>query len=1086
MLLYFSLSLFVSATLLFLVQPMIGKMILPQLGGTPAVWNTCMVFFQGVLLIGYGYTHLVTTTQSTKRQLIIQGCLLFLPFLVLPFSLGDWTPPTDSNPIFMLLLKLTIMVGLPFFLVSTTAPLLQKWFFHTGHPAAKDPYFLYGASNFGSMLGLALYPTVVEPWLMVTAPEDDPTWKTQVHLWTAGYAVFVAMVIGCAYVVWQSIAGKVTPAEEPAPAPAPAPTPAPAAATAITAAPAKRRGARMATTAPTAKTPTPTTASSTVAPPTGPPEGAGFFEKFLFWWWGASQYGTEARAILRNVTSDGSFIPQDNVTPARRLRWVGLAAAASSLMLGVTTYITTDIAAVAFFWIIPLALYLLTFILVFARWPAVWTETPHTIVMFLQPCLLLLLVLKMIANISIPSTSDLYRWDTVLTFFLHLGAFFATTLMCHGELAKDRPSTKYLTEFYFWMSLGGVLGGLFNALFAPIFFQYGIWEYMVAMVVACLMRSCLVDQPKTLIPGDTNSEETTPVGVALDFAVPFLVGAACYGALLWREHYPTPAFFILGKTYLLAALVVLTLALSLRPVRFGLSVAMLFIAVGAFDRTYYEAYIYEGRGFFGLLRVRESGDRAGVRDPEKRWVTVQFPRMDDGKKPHIEQRVYRTLIHGGINHGREIVHIRYMDQFGDMLPEDPQQSLRKRREPITYFHERNGVAELFHKLCWPNSPPPTHVVNMTGVADARLPAAMVGLGATDFSTLATLANTQSEPSFAVLGLGTGILASYAKPYQHVDIYEIDPLVKNLSIVPGYVPPWDKGRAQMSNVLPDPTFYFVHDAQERFANIDVKLGDGRLVLKQAAPEMFYHIIALDAFSSDAIPVHLLTKEAVELYLSKLADGGVLIFNTTNRYVRIEGPLAKIAEELDCDCLYCPDYTYDATDHPDRFSADWVVLQPKLKAIGARYKNAKDGAGLVLRSLNPGGPADRAGLKEGDTLLELDGEPLKANARLGELLSEHKLGASVTFLVQPKGTDRKDKVQLTLPTTYTNGGLPIAERLEKDRKRLAWNGQLVVNDDGTPTVDSRWRAVTPMKGRVWSDSYSNLLNSEVMPWLAPWKK
>ena len=206
MLVYFSLTLFVSATLLFLVQPMIGKMILPQLGGTPAVWNTCMVFFQGVLLVGYGYTHLLTMTQPTRRQVLVQGALLFSPFLLfmLPFSLGNWKPETEGNPIFGLLGQLCIMVGVPFFMVSTTAPLLQKWFFHTGHPAAKDPYFLYGASNLGSMLGLLLYPTVLEPWLQVTPPAGDATWKTQVHLWTVGYAIFVGLVIGCAVFVWQA------------------------------------------------------------------------------------------------------------------------------------------------------------------------------------------------------------------------------------------------------------------------------------------------------------------------------------------------------------------------------------------------------------------------------------------------------------------------------------------------------------------------------------------------------------------------------------------------------------------------------------------------------------------------------------------------------------------------------------------------------------------------------------------------------------------------------------------------------------------------------------------------------------------
>jgi hypothetical protein len=172
----------------------------------------------------------------------------------------------------------------------------------------------------------------------------------------------------------------------------------------------------------------------------------------------------------------------------------------------------------------------------------------------------------------------------------------------------------------------------------------------------------------------------------------------------------------------------------------------------------------------------------------------------------------------------------------------------------------------------------------------------------------------------------------------VDIYEIDPLVKNLSIVPGYVPPWDKDRSKMPK-LPDPMFYFVHDAQERWANIDVKLGDGRLRMKEA-PQGYYHVIALDAFSSDAIPVHLLTKDAVKLYLDKLADGGVLIFNTTNKFVQIQGVLATIAEELDLDCLFCSD-TSVHQDHPDRYQADWLVMQRKIDK--ATYRNG----GLPIR-------------------------------------------------------------------------------------------------------------------------------------------
>ena len=173
---------------------MVGKMVLPSLGGTPAVWNTCMVFFQAVLLVGYGYTHTLSTWHSRRRQLLAQFAILALPFLVLPFSLGSWIPPADHNPVQSVLWLLLGMVGLPFFVVATSAPLLQRWFASTGHPAAKDPYFLYGASNLGSMLALVLYPVLIEP----NFPLDSQT-----MLWTIGYGVLVVMVAGCGFLVWK-------------------------------------------------------------------------------------------------------------------------------------------------------------------------------------------------------------------------------------------------------------------------------------------------------------------------------------------------------------------------------------------------------------------------------------------------------------------------------------------------------------------------------------------------------------------------------------------------------------------------------------------------------------------------------------------------------------------------------------------------------------------------------------------------------------------------------------------------------------------------------------------------------------------
>ena len=817
MLIWFSLTLFVSAMLLFLVQPMIGKMLLPQLGGTPAVWNTCMVFFQAMLLFGYGYTHLLTTTQTTRRQVVIQAICLVLPFAVLPFALGAWAPPTEANPVFSLLGKLLVMAGLPFFAVSTTAPLLQRWFAETGHPAARDPYFLYGASNLGSIVGLSLYPAVIEPWLPVMASPGDDTLETQVHLWTAGFALFVAMTIVCAVIVWHT-------------------------------------GGRAAS---------PTIASSADALNEAAP-----------------------------------------ITLARRLRWIGLAAVPSSLMLGVTTYMTTDIAAIAFFWILPLGLYLLTFILVFARWPIVWTGTPHRVMLAVQPVFVLLLVFKMISKAVLPTWAE---------FLIHLSAFFTTTLVCHGELARDRPGARHLTEFYFWMSLGGVLGGLFNALVAPLAFQWGIWEYPIALALACLLRPHLVTRP--FLAEDSTAERVTPMGRRLDLVAPVILGVVAIILIGVSNRVE-----LLKRAYLLAIPAALALLAAWRPTRLAASVAALFVFVLAFDR-FQEPIIYEARGFFGLVRVRSA--------PE----VVKEPALPDQPAPTPQKKIIRILIHGGINHGGQLM--AALDGEGNLVGGTQG---KERRTPITYFHERNGVAEVYHKLSWPNAPPGDRVGETIGLSDARLPASMLGLASGSFAPWNMLVNTHSEPPVAVVGLGSGILACYAKPFQRMDFFEIDPNVKNLTVTPGYVPLWHPKRADMPKNLPEPAFTYLYDAEERGARTDVYLGDGRLRLREM-PDKYYHIISLDAFSSDAIPVHLLTAEAIELYMSKLVDGGVLVFNTTNAYVHIEGVLAAIARDKGYDCLHCSDRRHDL-DHFLRLSADWVVMQ---RRIGLDVRNG----GLPIR-------------------------------------------------------------------------------------------------------------------------------------------
>jgi hypothetical protein len=285
------------------------------------------------------------------------------------------------------------------------------------------------------------------------------------------------------------------------------------------------------------------------------------------------------------------------------------------------------------------------------------------------------------------------------------------------------------------------------------------------------------------------------------------------------------------------------------------------------------------------LGLREPASMVGLGgNPWAQLVALHAPDVD-----FKELRTYHTLMHGGINHGREII-----------------TPASRRSQPITYFHPTNGIGEIFEKFSW---------------SSARLPASLAGLGSDPWSALVGL---HSEPPYGVIGLGTGTLAVHARPLQTVHFYEIDPLVRQLSLpLPGQ----------------PHSFHYVEEALQRGANLHIIMGDGRLQIEKA-PEKFYHIITLDAFSSDAIPVHLLTKEAIQLYLDKLVDGGVLIFNTTNRYVDIPGPLAAIARDLDLDCIHCGDYP--DRELPDKYGADWLVIQRK--ANGHEFTNG----GLPMRA------------------------------------------------------------------------------------------------------------------------------------------
>jgi len=666
-LILFSLTLFLGATLLFIVEPMFAKMALPLLGGSPAVWNTCMVFYQGALLAGYLYAHLAPKWLGVRRQAAFHLGLLFVILFTLPIGIfHSWTPPATANPSAWLLLLLLFSVGLPFFVVSTTAPLLQKWFAHTGHSSAHDPYFLYGASNLGSLLALVAYPTIIEPHLRL----HHQSWA-----WAGGYVLLLALVSLCGVILWRASA----PAGE-----APGPDAAMAA-------------------------PPIETATAAAGPP----------------------------------------------PISRRAWWVLLAFFPSSLLLGVTTYLSTDIAPVPLLWIIPLVLYLLTFVLVFARKPLI----PHRIMVFVEPFVIILLAAIFFARLRGAV------WQLIP---LHLLAFFCIAMVCHGELMDSRPAADHLTEFYLWISLGGVLGGIFNALLAPILFS-SVTEYPLIIVAACLAR------PSLSRPTDRPRQRRW------DFLLPLGLGVLLV-LLAWGFQ------MLPGQLRPFAVIIIACLAGAIcysfrfRPWRLALGIGVL-IWAGAMFNFLPERLLFQERNFFGVSKVAE--DAAGS---------------------------YHILTHGFTTHGAQSL--------------DP----ARRREPLTYYHRTGPLGQVFEVFSGP----------------------------------------KAKPEVAVIGLGTGTIASYIQAGQRLTFYEIDPTIEKIARDPRY-------------------FTYLSDCP---APIKIMLGDGRLSLRDA-PESFYDMIILDAFSSDAIPIHLMTREALSLYLSKLKAGGILVFHISNRYLDLQPVLGNLA-------------------------------------------------------------------------------------------------------------------------------------------------------------------------------------------------
>jgi len=710
MVIIFSLAIVLNAALLFSIQPMVAKMILPWLGGSPAVWNTSLVFYQACLLAGYGYAHLGSQWLGARRHALVHLILLVVALLLLPIKLPiPWFGAPSRTPAILMLAVLTVTIGFPFFVLSGGAPLLQKWFAHSQPGAARDPYFLYAASNTGSIAGLLAYPLLLEPKL---------TLSQQNYLWFCGYWILIVLFSVCIIYVLRP------------------------------------RGAEEAP--------------------------------------GTSPFGDEQARLLA----------RGSVNFARRLRWVVWSFVPSSLLMGVTSYVTTDIASMPLLWVLPLSAYLLSFVIAFAR--VSWATSPFLIrrqAIFL---------LGSAITVFMHATEPLW-----IVLPLHLISFFVTALICHGQLAQDRPDPSKLTDYYFWISLGGVLGGAFNALIAPLIFKV-ILEYPLAIAAAAFLRPYV------------GEKVATKVQRRLDWILPpALVCLVVVVTLATKQNHGLSPFS--ERLLLWASSGVICLSFAYRPVRFGIGLLALTM-VSLWYPSELGNVLYADRSFFGAYLVT----------------------LDQPRKKHV-------LFQGTTIHGVQSI--------------EPQMQ----QMPMAYYYRTGPAGQV----------------------------------------LLAPSTIQSSNKVAVVGLGGGALTCHGTPARTFTFYEIDPLVEKI--------------ARNVNL-----FTYLRDCP---AHVEVVIGDARVSLIKA-PDRRYDIFILDAFSSDVIPAHLLTREAIELYLTKTAANGLLLFHISNRYLDLAPVLARLATDLKLVALIQNDTHISSLEAEEgKLSSRWVILARGEKAVEPFLKDER---------------------------------------------------------------------------------------------------------------------------------------------------
>jgi hypothetical protein len=695
----FGATIFLGAFLLFQIQLLIGKYILPWYGGVPTVWTTCMLCFQVALLLGYAYAHVMVRRlpggpQRFLHLVAVAGSLVVIGVLAARWRvplLPDtaWKPLASDAPVWHIVQVLAVAVGAPFLVAATTSPLLQSWF-GTTYPAT-SPYRLYALSNLGSLLALLTYPALFEVWLPL---------RVQAWFWTGSFVVFALGVAGCAVV---------------------------------------SRG----------------------RPPASVPH---------------------ATPVTGCAPRAGDW-----------LLWLSLAACPSALLLATTNYVSQEIAVIPFLWIVPLSLYLASFVLTFDgdRWyvRGAWAT-------------LLALGVTLSAFILDRGTAA----HVLLQLAVAALALFAACMVCHGELARTKPAASYLTAFYLALTVGGALGGVLVSLVAPVVFP-GTWEYPLGLWLVAVLalvafrrdrRSPLHAAPRWTIVVTVSAalavaayvfrwsvplSWTPEISDAWLFGAPAAIAGAALTSQAWAHRRRTLDVAQTAPPRLV----------SLTTLVVGLAVIVVGFALAHVAWQPLRGTVAHARSFYGIVHVE-------AYDPEGGGIL--------------------RLRHGRIIHGTQY-----------KAPDDV-------RQPTAYYGRDSGI----------------------GLAIEHHPKRETGL------------------RIGVVGLGAGTLAAYGRAGDALRFYELNPDVTRLA-----------GRDGR-------TFTFVRDGE---GEVEVVGGDARIALEaelaRGAPQRF-DVLAIDAFSSNAIPAHLLTREAVAVYLAHLDPGGILALHVTNRHVDLEPVVRGLAKHF----------------------------------------------------------------------------------------------------------------------------------------------------------------------------------------------